>query len=150
MTTTGTVTLHRVLKTTPEKLYRAITTPDALASWIPPFGFYATVHSMDFKVGGITKMSFTNLTTGKSESFGGKYLDIKPNKFVKYTDAFDNPNMPGTMTTSISIEKVIGGTELRVVQEGIPAMIPIEMCYLGWQESLEKLKQLVEPEIPDA
>ena len=144
------VTLHRVLKTTPEKIYRAFTTAEALASWIPPYGFVGIVHSMDAKVGGSYKMSFTNFSTGNSQSCGGNYLELKPDEFIRHTDKFDDPNLPGEMITSISIKKVIGGTELKITQENIPAAIPAEMCYLGWQESLEKLKKLVEPEIPDA
>ena len=147
---TNILSLHRVLKATPEKVYRAFTEPNALSSWIPPFGFLCSVHQFDMKVGGTYKMSFTNFTTGHSHSFGGTYLEIKPNKFLKYTDKFDDPNLPGEMITSVWFEKVIGGTDLKVTQEGIPSMIPVEMCYLGWQESLEKLMKLVEPEIKDA
>ncbi|MBK9981988.1 MAG: SRPBCC family protein [Saprospiraceae bacterium] len=146
---TGTVTLHRVIKATPEKVYRAFTEPNAMASWIPPYGFLCTVHSMEVKVGGKYKMSFTNFSTGHGHSFGGEYLEIKPNEFIKYTDKFDDPNLPGDMMTSVWLKKVIGGTELKVIQEGIPDMIPVEMCYLGWQESLDKLMRLVEPVIPD-
>ncbi|MES2811081.1 MAG: SRPBCC family protein [Bacteroidota bacterium] len=144
------VSLHRVLKTSPEKVYRAFTEANALASWIPPYGFLCTVHEMDFRVGGTYKMSFHNFSTGNGHSFGGKYIEIKPNEFLKYTDKFDDPNLPGEMMTSVWLRKVIGGTELKVLQEGIPAVIPVDMCYLGWQESLEKLMKLVEPEIPDA
>jgi uncharacterized protein YndB with AHSA1/START domain len=144
------VTLHRVLKASPEKVYRAFTESNALASWLPPYGFICVVHTMDVKPGGSYKMSFTNFSTGNGHSFGGKYLEIKPNEFLKYTDKFDDPNLPGEMITSVWLRKVIGGTELKVIQEGIPAVIPVEMCYLGWQESLEKLTKLVEPEIPDA
>ena len=143
------VSLHRVLKSSPEKVYRAFTEANALASWIPPYGFLCTVHEMDFRVGGTYKMSFHNFSTGNGHSFGGKYLEIKPNEFLKYTDQFDDPNLPGEMITSVWLREVIGGTELKVLQEGIPAAIPVEMCYLGWQESLEKLINLVEPEIPD-
>jgi uncharacterized protein YndB with AHSA1/START domain len=146
---TNSVTLHRVLKTTPEKLYRAFTSPPAMASWLPPYGFVCVVHSMEVKPGGHYKMSFFNFSTGKEESFGGKYLELKPNEFLKYSDKFDNPNLPGEMTTSVWMKKVPGGTDLKITQEGIPPMIPAEMCYLGWQESLEKLAKLVEPEIPD-
>jgi uncharacterized protein YndB with AHSA1/START domain len=146
----GTVNLHRVLKTTPEKLYRAFTDPLALASWIPPYGFLCTVHSMEVKPGGKYRMSFTNFTTGNAHSFGGEYLEIKPNEFLKYTDTFDDPNLPGQMITSVWISEAIGGTTLRVTQEGIPDVIPADMCYLGWQDSLDKLMRLVEPEIPDA
>jgi uncharacterized protein YndB with AHSA1/START domain len=144
------ISLHRVIKSSPEKIYRAFTEANALASWIPPYGFLCTVHEMDFRVGGTFKMSFHNFSTGNGHSFGGKYIDIKPNEFLKYTDQFDDPNLPGEMVTSVWLRKVICGTEIKIVQEGIPAVIPVEMCYLGWQESLEKLTKLVEPEIPDA
>ncbi|MBP0903737.1 SRPBCC family protein [Mariniflexile gromovii] len=144
------VSLHRVLKVSPEKVFRAFSNPTAYASWIPPYGFLATIHEMDFKIGGYYKMSFTNFTTGNGHSFGGKFLDIKPNKFIKLTDKFDDPNFPGEMTTTIWFEKVSCGTDLKILQENIPSVIPAEMCYLGWQESLEKLMKLVEPEIPDA
>ena len=147
---TNSVSLHRVIKAKPEKVYRAFTDALAMASWLPPYGFLCTVHEFDPKVGGGYKMSFTNFTSGKSHSFGGKYLEIKPNEFLKYTDVFDNPNMPGEMITTVWLKQVIVGTELKVTQEGIPAMIPAEMCYLGWQESLDKLIKLVEPNIPDA
>ena len=143
------VTLHRVVKSTPEKVFRAITEPKALSFWLPPYGFLCVVHQMDPRVGGSFKMSFTNFSTGNEHSFGGKFLEIKPNEFLKYTDKFDNPNLPGEMITSIWLKKVSCGTELKVVQEGIPSAIPTEMCYLGWQESLEKLIKLVEPEIPE-
>ncbi|MBV9986918.1 MAG: SRPBCC family protein [Chitinophagaceae bacterium] len=146
---TNSVTLHRVLKTSPEKLFRAFTEASALASWLPPWGFLCTVHEMTVKVGGTYKMSFQNFSTGHSHSFGGQYLEIKPNEFLKYTDKFDDPNLPGEMITSVWLKKVLVGTELKVVQEGIPEAIPAEMCYLGWQESLEKLAQLTEPNIPD-
>lgn len=144
------VSLHRVLTASPEKIYRAFTNADAMASWIPPYGFLCVVHHMDAKIGGSFKMSFINFTTGNGHSFGGKYLELKPNEFIKYTDTFDDPNLPGEMTTSVWLKKVSCGTELKILQENIPAVIPTEMCYLGWQESLEKLKKLVEPEIPDA
>lgn len=144
------VSLHRVIKTTPEKIFRAFTEANAIASWLPPYGFLCTVHEMNVKVGGSFKMSFHNFSTGNGHSFGGEYLDIKPNEFLRYTDKFDDPNLPGEMITSVWLKKVIAGTELKVLQEGIPAVIPVEMCYLGWQESLEKLAKLVEPEIPDA
>ncbi|MEO8568448.1 MAG: SRPBCC family protein [Ginsengibacter sp.] len=143
------VTLHRVLKAAPEKVYRAFTESNAFASWIPPYGFTCVIHSMDVKAGGNYKMSFINFSTGNGHSFGGKYLELKPNEFLKYTDEFDDPNLPGEMITSVWLGKVSCGTELKVIQEGIPAAIPTEMCYLGWQESLEKLAKLVEPEIPD-
>jgi uncharacterized protein YndB with AHSA1/START domain len=146
---TNSVSLHRVLKASQEKIYRAFTDAIAMASWLPPYGFLCVVHSMEVNVGGTYKMSFTNFTTGNSHSFGGKYLQLKPNEFLQYTDVFDDPNLPGEMITSVWLTKVIGGTELKVTQEGIPTAIPTEMCYLGWQESLEKLKKLVEPEIPD-
>jgi len=143
------VSLHKVLKTSPEKLWRAFTEPNAMASWLPPYGFLCTVHEMNAKAGGTYKMSFQNFTTGNSHSFGGKYVEMKPNTFLKYTDSFDDPNLPGEMTTSVWLQKVSVGTELKIVQENIPAMIPAEMCYLGWQDSIEKLTKLVEPEIPD-
>ena len=148
--TNNSVTLHRILKATPEKVYRAFTESNALASWIPPYGFIGIVHNMDVKPGGSYKMSFINFSTGNGHSFGGKYLEIKPNEFLKYTDIFDDPNLPGEMITSVWFSKVSVGTELKVIQEGIPNVIPIEMCYLGWQESLEKLAKLVEPTIQDA
>ena len=144
------VSLHRVLKASPEKVYRAFTDSLAIASWLPPYGFLCTVHEFEPKVGGVYRMSFTNFSTGNGHSFGGKYLDIKPNEFLKYTDNFDDPNLPGEMTTTVWLKQTLVGTELKVLQEGIPAMIPAEMCYLGWQESLDKLTRLVEPEIPDA
>lgn len=144
------VSLHRVVKTSPEKLYRAFTEANALCSWLPPYGFLCSVQKLEAKVGGVYKMSFTNFSTGNSHSFGGKYLEMEPNKFLKYTDKFDDPNLPGEMITTVWIKKVIGGTELKVVQEGIPEPIPADMCYLGWQDSLDKLIRLVEPEIPDA
>jgi uncharacterized protein YndB with AHSA1/START domain len=144
------VSLHRVLKTSPEKVFRAFTEPNAMAAWLPPFGFLCTVHEMNVTTGGTFRMSFHNFSTGNGHSFGGKYVEIKPNEFLKYTDKFDDPNLPGEMTTSVWLRKVLVGTEIKIVQEGIPSMIPVEMCYLGWQESLEKLANLVEPEIPDA
>ncbi|MFL5811835.1 MAG: SRPBCC family protein [Flavisolibacter sp.] len=144
------VTLHKVLKASPEKVYRAFTEANALASWLPPYGFLCTVHELTAKVGGSYKMSFYNFSTGNGHSFGGQYLEMKPNEFIKYTDKFDDPNLPGEMITTVWLKKVMVGTELKVVQEGIPAMIPVEMCYLGWQESIDKLTKLVEPEIPDA
>lgn len=144
------VTLHRVLTASPEKVYRAFTDADAMASWLPPYGFVGKVHHMDFKVGGTYKMSFTNFTTGNSHAFGGEYLEIIPNEKLQYSDVFEDPNLPGQMITTIELKKVICGTELIATQEGIPVAIPVEMCYLGWQESLEKLKRLVEPNIPDA
>jgi uncharacterized protein YndB with AHSA1/START domain len=144
------VTLHRIFSASPEKVYKAFTDPDAMASWLPPYGFVARVISMDFKVGGKYKMSFTNFTTGSSQSFGGEYLEIIPNTLLKYSDQFDDQNLPGQMITKIELRKVMCGTELFATQEGIPDAIPAEMCYLGWQESLDKLKRLVEPNIPDA
>ena len=146
---TNSVTLHRVLKTTPEKVYRAFTDVNAFASWLPPYGYLCVVHNMDVKVGGTYKMSFINFTTGNGHSFGGKYLELKPNEFIKYTDKFDDPNLPGEMITTVSLRKTIAGTEVKITQEGIPSAIPVEMCYLGWQDSLDKLIRLVEPVIPD-
>lgn len=144
------VTLHRVLKAAPEKIYRAFIEPKAMAFWIPPYGFLGEVHQMDARIGGSYKMSFTNFSTGNGHTFGGEFLEIKPNELLKYTDKFDDPNLPGEMTTTVRLKKVSVGTELKIVQEGIPSAIPAEMCYLGWQESLEKLAKLTEPEIPDA
>jgi uncharacterized protein YndB with AHSA1/START domain len=143
------VSLHRVIKASPEKVFRAFTEANAVAAWLPPYGFLCTVHEMNMKVGGTYKMSFQNFTTGHSHSFGGTYLEIKPNEFLRYIDKFDDPNLPGEMNTSISLRKVLVGTELKVLQEGIPSSIPVEMCYLGWQESLDKLTKLVEPVIKD-
>jgi uncharacterized protein YndB with AHSA1/START domain len=145
----GTVKLHRVLKAPPERVYRAFLNADALAKWLPPNGFTCNVQHMEAKVGGTYKASFTNFTTGHSHSFGGKYLELVPNERIKYTDAFDNPAMPGAMMTTIVLKKVMGGTDLSVTQEGIPDAIPVEMCYLGWQDSLVNLAKLAEPEIPD-
>ena len=142
--------LHRMLKTSPEKVYRAFTEPAAMATWLPPYGFTCTVHELNAKKGGTFKMSFQNFTTGNSHSFGGTYLELKPHEFLKYTDKFDDPNLPGEITTTVWLRKTIAGTELKILQEGIPAAIPAEMCYLGWQDSLDKLTRLVEPEIPDA
>jgi len=144
------VKLHRVLKAAPEKVYRAFIQANAMACWLPPYGFVCDVHHMDPRVGGGYKMSFTNFTTGNSHSFGGKYLEMRPNEYLKYTDKFDDPGMPGDMVTQVWLKKVSVGTDLTITQDGIPAAIPAEMCYLGWQESLEKLAHLVEPEIPDA
>jgi uncharacterized protein YndB with AHSA1/START domain len=146
---TNSVTLHRVLTAPPEKVYRAFTDPHAIASWLPPRGFVCIVHHMEPKVGGTYKMSFMNFSTGNSHSFGGKYLELKPGEFLKYSDKFDNPDLAGEMVTTVWLKKVSCGTDLKVTQEGIPSQIPAEMCYLGWQESLEKLKKLVEPVIPD-
>ncbi len=144
------VTLHRVIKASPEKVYRAFTDANAMAFWLPPYGFLSVVHQLDARTGGSYKMSFINFSTGSAQSFGGEFKEVKPNEFIKYTDRFDDPNMPGEMTTSIWLKKVLVGTDLKIIQEGIPSVIPVEMCYLGWQESLEKLAKLVEPEIPDA
>jgi uncharacterized protein YndB with AHSA1/START domain len=145
----NTVQLHRVIAAPPERVYRAFTDPDAMVKWFPPHGFTAKMHSMDFKVGGGYKMSFTNFSSQGTHSFGGKYVEIKPNELLKYTDKFDDPNLPGEMQVTVTFRKCIGGTELKVTQEGIPAAIPVEMCYLGWQQSLMLLNQLVEPTIPD-
>lgn len=145
---TGTVRLHRVLRASPEKLYRAFIDPDAMCKWLPPHGFTGRMHSLDARVGGTYKMSFTNFSSGNSHSFGGKFVEMVPGEKLVYTDAFDDPNLPGTMKTTVLLKKVSCGTELNVTQEGIPEAIPVEMCYLGWQESLELLKQLIEPEIP--
>lgn len=144
------VKLHRVFSAPVEKVFKALSDADAIASWLPPYGFVCKVHSIDFKIGGSYKMSFTNFTTGNGHSFGGEYLEIIPNELLKYTDQFDDPNLPGQMITTIELKKVLCGTEFFATQEGIPETIPAEMCYLGWQESLEKLKRLVEPNIPDA
>jgi uncharacterized protein YndB with AHSA1/START domain len=143
------VRLHRVFATKPEKVYRAFLEPDALAKWLPPNGFSATVHQHEAKVGGTFKMSFRNFTTGNGHSFGGKYLELVPHQRLRYTDAFDDPNLPGEMQVTVTLTKVMVGTEVNIVQEGIPDAIPAEACYLGWQESLENLKRLVEPEIND-
>ena len=145
----GTVRLHRVLRCSPEKLYKAFLDADALVKWMPPNGFTAAVQHMDAKVGGSFRMSFTNFSTGKIQSFGGKYLELKPNELLRYTDKFDDPNLPGEITVTISLRKVLVGTELNISQEGIPDVIPAEACYLGWQESLTLLGKLVEVEIPD-
>ena len=147
---TNSVSLHRVLTASPEKVFRAFSDPLAHASWIPPYGFLCQVHQMDFKVGGRFKMSFINFTTGNGHSFGGEYLEIKPNELIKYSDKFDDPNLPGEMITTVWLKQVMCGTEIKIEQTGIPEAIPAEMCYLGWQESLDKLKRLVEPNIPDA
>ena len=147
--TTNTIELHRVLRAAPDKVYRAFLDPDAMAKWLPPNGFTGKVHQMDAKVGGAYKMSFTNFTTGKSHSFGGKYLELAPPERIRYTDKFDDPNLPGEMQTTITLNKVSCGTELNIVQEGVPGAIPAEACYLGWQESLILLSKLVEAEIPD-
>jgi uncharacterized protein YndB with AHSA1/START domain len=148
--TNNSVKLHRIIKATPEKIYRAFTEPNAILSWLPPYGYLCEVHQMDVRVGGSYKMSFTNFSTGNSHSFGGKYLEIKPNAFLKYIDKIDLPNMAEEMTTSVWLKKVSVGTEFEVLQENIPSVIPTEMCYLGWQDSIDKLVRLVVPEIPDA
>jgi uncharacterized protein YndB with AHSA1/START domain len=146
---TGTVRLHRVLRAPPERVYKAFLDPDAMAKWLPPHGFTGKVHHVDARVGGGYRMSFTNFGTGKSHAFGGTYIELKPHERIRYNDKFDDPNLPGEMQVTVSFAKVMCGTELSIVQEGIPAMIPVEMCYLGWQESLTLLAQLVEPEIPE-
>lgn len=146
---TSTVRLHRVLRAKPERVYRAFLDADAMAKWLPPYGFTCKVHQMDARVGGMFKMSFTNFTTGNGHSFGGEYRELAPNERIRYSDKFDNPNMPGEMETTVSLVQVTCGTEVSIVQEGIPEAIPVEMCYLGWQESLAQLATLVEPEIPD-
>jgi uncharacterized protein YndB with AHSA1/START domain len=145
----NTVRLHRVLRTTPEKVYRAFLDPDAMVKWLPPNGFTARMHHLDAKVGGTYKMSFSNFTTGQSHSFGGSYLELVPNERIRHTDRFDDPNLPGEMQTTVSLKKVSVGTEVSIVQEGIPAAIPAEACYLGWQESLALLAQLVEAEVTE-
>lgn len=146
---TGTVRLHRVLRTKPERVYRAFLDADAMAKWLPPYGFTCKVHHLDAKVGGTFRMSFTNFTTGNGHSFGGEYRELSPNEKICYTDKFDDPNLPGEMVTTVILKAVLCGTEISVVQEGVPEVIPVEMCYLGWQESLAQLATLVEPEIPD-
>ena len=143
----GTVKLHRVLATKPDKVYRAFVEGDALAKWLPPNGFTCTVHSLDAKVGGTFKMSFRNFTTGHSHSFGGSYLEMKPGERLRYTDTFDDPNLPGEILVTVTLKKVSVGTDVSITQEGIPDMIPVEACYLGWQDSLRNLARLVEPEI---
>ena len=144
-----TVKLHRVLRAKPEKVYRAFLEPEAMSKWIPPYGFTCTVHQMDAKVGGRFKMSFRNFTTGNGHSFGGEYLELKPNELIRYTDVFDDPNLPGVLHVTVALRPVMGGTDISIEQSGIPEAIPLEMCYLGWQESLAQLATLVEPEIPD-
>jgi len=143
----NTVRLHRVLATSPEKVYRAFLEADAMAKWLPPNGFACTVHRLDARVGGSHRMSFRNFTTGHSHSFGGEYTELVPNERLRYTDKFDDPNLPGEMQVTITLKKVAVGTELNVVQEGVPDVIPVEACYLGWQQSLENLAKLVEPDI---
>lgn len=146
--TTGTVNLHRVLRAPPERVYRAFLEPDAIAKWLPPYGFTCQVHHMDARVGGTFKMSFRNFSSGSSHSFGGEYVELVPSEKIRYWDKFDDPNLPGQMDITISLRQVSCGTEVSVVQSGIPEVIPVEMCYLGWQESLLQLAKLAEPEIP--
>ena len=145
----STIKLHCVFKAAPKKIYRAFLDADAQAKWLPPYGFTCNVDHLDAKVGGTYKVSFTNFSTGKSHSFGGKYLELVENKHIRYSDQFDDPNLPDEMTTTVTIKKVSCGSDVTIVQEGVPDVIPAEMCYLGWQESLEQLAKLVEPEIPD-
>ena len=146
---THTIRLHRVLRATPERVYRAFLDAEAMAKWLPPNGFTGKVHQLKAEVGGTYKMSFTNFTTGKSHSFGGTYLELQPHERIRHTDKFDDPNLAGEMQTTITLKQVSCGTELNIVQEGVPAVIPAEACYLGWQDSLNLLAKLVEPEIPD-
>ena len=146
--TTGTVRLHRVLRCPPDRVYRAFLDAEALAKWLPPFGFTCKVHQLEASVGGTFRMSFTNFGAGQGHSFGGKYLELVPNTLIRYTDRFDDAHLPGEMRTTVTLRKVSCGTEVDIVQEGIPAAIPPELCYLGWQESLLQLAQLAEPEIP--
>ena len=146
---TSTVRLHRVLRAAPERVYRAFLDADAMAKWLPPYGFTCKVHHMDARVGGTFKMSFSNFSTGHGHSFGGEYRELVPHERIRYTDKFDDPNMPGEMETTVILRAVSCGTELSITQEGIPSDIPVEMCYLGWQESLAQLATLVEPMIPD-
>lgn len=145
----NTIRLHRVLRAAPERVYRAFLDADAMAKWLPPYGFTGKVHHLDAKVGGTHNMSFTNFTTGKSHSFGGRYLELKPQELIRYTDKFDDANLPGEMQVTVTLKKVSCGTELNIMQEGVPEVIPAEACYLGWQESLAQLAKLVEPDIPD-
>jgi uncharacterized protein YndB with AHSA1/START domain len=145
----GIVRLHRLVRADPQKVYRAFLDPDALAKWLPPFGFTCKVHHMDATVGGTFKMSFKNFSTGHGHSFGGEYRELVPHERIRYSDKFDDPNLPGEMETTVTLRKVACGTDLTVVQEGIPELIPVEICYLGWQESLAQFLQLVEPAIPD-
>jgi uncharacterized protein YndB with AHSA1/START domain len=145
----STIRLHRVLRATPERVYRAFLDPDAKVKWLPPNGFTGKVHHMDAHVGGSYKMSFTNFTTGKSHSFGGQYVELTPHERIRYTDKFDDPNLAGAMQVTVSLKKVSFGTEVNITQEGVPDIIPAEACYLGWQESLTLLAKLVEAEIPD-
>lgn len=147
--TIGTVNLHRVLRATPERIYRAFLEPDAIAKWLPPYGFTCQVHHLDARVGGTHKMSFRNFTTGNGHSFGGEYVELVPFETIRYTDRFDDTNLPGEMQVTVSLRQVVCGTEVIITQAGVPEVIPVEMCYLGWQESLAQLAKLVEPEIPD-
>ncbi|MBW0445558.1 polyketide cyclase [bacterium M00.F.Ca.ET.228.01.1.1] len=146
--TTGTIKLHRVLRAPAERVYRAFLEPDALAKWLPPYGFTCQVHHFEGRVGGTYKMSFRNFSSGSSHSFGGEYVELVPSQKIRYTDRFDDPNLPGEMSATITFRKVSCGTEVSILQEGVPEVIPVEMCYLGWQESLMQLATLVEPEIP--
>ncbi|ALC16334.1 hypothetical protein DSOUD_1555 [Desulfuromonas soudanensis] len=145
----GTVRLHRVLRASPERVYRAFLDADSMAKWLPPYGFTCRVHHLDAKVGGTYKMSFTNFSSGQGHSFGGVYRELLPNERIRYTDSFDDPNLPGEMETTVTLKPVSCGTEVNIVQEGLPEAIPVEMCYLGWQESLAQLATLVEPVIPE-
>ncbi len=145
----GTIRLHRVLRAKPERIYRAFLDADAIPKWLPPYGFTCKVHQMDARVGGGFRMSFTNFTTGNGHSFGGEYVELVPSSKICYTDKFDDPNLPGQMKTTVTLTQVSCGTEISIVQEGVPEAIPLELCYLGWQESLAQLAHLVEPEIPD-
>lgn len=149
MSSNNTVRLHRVLRTTPEKVYKAFTDAAGLSKWLPPHGYTCTVHQFEAKVGGTFKMSFSNFTTGNSDSFGGEFLELIPGKRIRYTDKFDNPALPGVIEVTIDINKVSVGTEINIVQANIPSVIPVEACYLGWQDSLTQLRDLVEPEIPN-
>lgn len=149
MSDTNTIRLHRVLRAAPEKVYKAFLDPDAMVKWLPPHGFTGKMHHMDARVGGSHKMSFTNFGTGKSHSFGGTYLELKPGELIRYNDQFDDPNLPGEMQVTVTLKAVMCGTEVNIVQEGVPAVIPPEFCYLGWQESLLLMAQLVEANVPD-
>jgi uncharacterized protein YndB with AHSA1/START domain len=147
---TSTIRLHRVLKAPTDRVYRAFIDPGAMCKWLPPYGYTGTMHSMDARVGGGYRMSFTSFSTGKSHAFGGKFLELTPGERIRYTDSFEDPNLPGEMVTTVTLREVSTGTEINIVQEGVPAVIPAEMCYMGWQESLAQLAQVVEPSIPDA
>ncbi len=146
----NTVKLHRVLKAKPERVYRAFLDPEAMVKWLPPHGFTGKVHHSDVRIDGVYRMSFTNFSTGRKESFSGVYRELRPNELIRYSDRFDDPGMPGETQTTVNLKEVMGGTELSITQEGIPAAIPLEYCYMGWQESLSLLALLVEPEIPDS